>query len=390
MKRVKFNIFHLVILLYLIFSIFINKLIDLKTYNLIINPIFWLIISISIYIRTGNNHGRFSKLNENEKTILITTLFYLIINFMSGLIFGYTSNPYSNKVIPFLTNFWQIVIVIMGIEYTRSYVINENKNNKLFVILFTIIFILLEINFSKLFSSINDREELFKYVSSTLLPLVFGNILYTYLTIKGSYKLVYIYRVIVEVTFLIVPILPNFDWFMIGIRGIIVPAIIYLVLKYTSNYKAVRARSNGRKKQNPLIYVPVFSIILIFVLFMAGIFIYEPIAVLSNSMNPVFYRGDVVIYRKVDNNKLKNIKKYNIIVYSKDGQAVVHRVVDKYIKDGETYFITKGDANISNDLNPVSESQVIGVYQLSIKYIGYPSVWLNQIFNYEKPNVEIK
>ncbi len=390
MKRVKFNIFHLVILLYLIFSIFINKLIDLKTYNLIINPIFWLIISISIYIRTGNNHGRFSKLNENEKTILITTLFYLIINFMSGLIFGYTSNPYSNKVIPFLTNFWQIVIVIMGIEYTRSYVINENKNNKLFVILFTIIFILLEINFSKLFSSINDREELFKYVSSTLLPLVFGNILYTYLTIKGSYKLVYIYRVIVEVTFLIVPILPNFDWFMIGIRGIIVPAIIYLVLKYTSNYKAVRARSNGRKKQNPLIYVPVFSIILIFVLFMAGIFIYEPIAVLSNSMNPVFYRGDVVIYRKVDNNKLKNIKKYNIIIYSKDGQAVVHRVVDKYIKDGETYFITKGDANISNDLNPVSESQVIGVYQLSIKYIGYPSVWLNQIFNYEKPNVEIK
>lgn len=390
MKRVKFNIFHLVILIYLIFSIFINKLIDLKTYNLIINPIFWLIISISIYIRTGNNHGRFSKLNENEKTILITTLFYLIINFMSGLIFGYTSNPYSNKVIPFLTNFWQIVIVIMGIEYTRSYVINENKNNKLFVVLFTIIFILLEINFSKLFSSINDREELFKYVSSTLLPLVFGNILYTYLTIKGSYKLVYIYRVIVEVTFLIVPILPNFDWFMIGIRGIIVPAIIYLVLKYTSNYKAVRTRSNGRKKQNPLIYVPVFSIILIFVLFMAGIFIYEPIAVLSNSMNPVFYRGDVVIYRKVDNNKLKNIKKYNIIVYSKDGQAVVHRVVDKYIKDGETYFITKGDANISNDLNPVSESQVIGVYQLSIKYIGYPSVWLNQIFNYEKPNVEIK
>lgn len=390
MKRVKFNIFHLVILLYLIFSIFINKLIDLKTYNLIINPIFWLIISISIYIRTGNNHGRFSKLNENEKTILITTLFYLIINFMSGLIFGYTSNPYSNKVIPFLTNFWQIVIVIMGIEYTRSYVINENKNNKLFVILFTIIFILLEINFSKLFSSINDREELFKYVSSTLLPLVFGNILYTYLTIKGSYKLVYIYRVIVEVTFLIVPILPNFDWFMIGIRGIIVPAIIYLVLKYTSNYKAVRTRSNGRKKQNPLIYVPVFSIILFFVLFMAGIFIYEPIAVLSNSMNPVFYRGDVVIYRKVDNNKLKNIKKYNIIIYSKDGQAVVHRVVEKYIKDGETYFITKGDANISNDLNPVSESQVIGVYQLSIKYIGYPSVWLNQIFNYEKPNVEIK
>lgn len=390
MKRVKFNIFHLVILLYLIFSIFINKLIDLKTYNLIINPIFWLIISISIYIRTGNNHGRFSKLNENEKTILITTLFYLIINFMSGLIFGYTSNPYSNKLIPFLTNFWQIVIVIMGIEYTRSYIINENKNNKLFVILFTIIFILLEINFSKLFSSINDREELFKYVSSTLLPLIFGNILYTYLTIKGSYKLVYIYRVIVEVTFLIVPILPNFDWFMIGIRGIIVPAIIYLVLKYTSNYKSVRTKSNGRKKQNPLIYVPVFSIILIFVLFMAGIFIYEPIAVLSNSMNPVFYRGDVVIYSKVDNNKLKNIKKYNIIIYSKDGQAVVHRVVDKYIKDGETYFITKGDANISNDLNPVSESQVIGVYQLSIKYIGYPSVWLNQIFNYEKPNVEIK
>lgn len=390
MRNIRFNFIHVILVIYLLFSIFVSDLIDSKIYNLVINPIFWIIMTIYLFFYSGDHHGRFSRIDENAKTMFIITLFYIIINLLSGLIFGFSRNPYSNELIPFLKNFLQIVVVIFGIEYTRSYVINENRNSKLFVVLFTIIFILFEINFPLLISNLSNNESLFKYVSSVILPLIFGNILYTYLTLKGSYKIVCVYRIIVETVFLLVPILPSFDWFMLGIRGIIVPAIIYIVFKYTAGYKSIRSRRGGRKKQNPVIYVPLFTIIIVFVLFMAGVFVYEPIAVVSNSMTPVFYRGDVVIYRKVDKKKLKNIKKYTIIVYSKEGQAIVHRIVEKYTKNGETFFITRGDANNSNDAVPVSEEQVIGTYETSIKYIGYPSVWLNEIFKDEEAKVEIK
>ena len=123
---------------------------------------------------------------------------------------------------------------------------------------------------------------------------------------------------------------------------------------------------------------------------MAGIFKYAPIAMLSNSMTPVYYKGDVLVYRKVTKEELKNIKKYNIIIYSKEGQYIAHRVMNIYQKNEKYYFITKGDANLQDDLDPVEEEQVIGLYKFHIKYIGYPSVWLNRFFRYEDAKVEIK
>ena len=155
------------------------------------------------------------------------------------------------------------------------------------LIKFTIIFILFEIEFPILFSNLNNRINVFEYIGYSILPIIFSNILYSYITLKGSYKLVLLYRLPVELAILLVPILPDYDWFMQGFVGIIVPVIIYIIFKYTSNHKMERSR-RSRKKKNPIIYFPFLSIIIAFVLFMAGVFIYEPIAILSNSMVPVF------------------------------------------------------------------------------------------------------
>ena len=123
---------------------------------------------------------------------------------------------------------------------------------------------------------------------------------------------------------------------------------------------------------------------------MVGIFKYEPIAIVSNSMNPIYYRGDIVIYSKPTIEELKNIEEDTIIIYSKEKQFVSHRVIKKYEENGVIYFITKGDANLAEDADPVPMNKVIGIYACSVRYIGYPSVWLNQIFNNEKPTVETK
>ena len=123
---------------------------------------------------------------------------------------------------------------------------------------------------------------------------------------------------------------------------------------------------------------------------MAGVFKYEPVAIVSNSMTPIFYRGDIVIYSKPTEEELKKIDENTIIIYSREKQIIAHRVISKYEKGDITYFITKGDANNGEDGAPVPEDKVIGIYSCSVKYIGYPTVWLNQIFNKEKPTVETK
>lgn len=100
-------------------------------------------------------------------------------------------------------------------------------------------------------------------------------------------------------------------------------------------------------------------------------------------MVPVFNRGDAVIYEKLSEEQLKKIEIYTIIVYSREEQLIVHRVIDKWETNGKTYYLTKGDANKSDDYVPVGTDQIVGIYKFAIKYIGYPSVWLSEAFKKE-------
>lgn len=378
----KYKVINLILVIYLILSFFITNLIDKKIYYLVINPIFWLIILIYLYYLTNNYHGKFSNLIENEKTLFIYTLIYIIIYYLSGLIFTYVKSPYSKSLLSIITNFIQIVFIIICLEYTRSVLVNKNKKNTYMIVFITILLMLFDLNISNLINSFNTKQDIFIYISSQILPIIFSNILYSYLTLVGSYKLVLTYRLPIEIAALLVPVFPNLDWFITGILGMIVPAIIYLNLKYYINIRDIRRKH--RKRSNPISYIPFITIITIFVLFVSGIFKYKPIAILSNSMNPVFYKGDIVIYRKLDNNELKKLKNNYIIIYNKENQIIVHRIVDKYYSKGKLFYITKGDANPVNDSNPVPYEDIIGLYETSIKYIGKPSVWLHDFFKNEQ------
>src|SRR5690625_5649807 len=74
---------------------------------------------------------------------------------------------------------------------------------------------------------------------------------------------------------------------------------------------------------------------------------YQGLTVLSNSMNPTFATGDLVI---VETMSASDIHKDNIITFKvKDTSYITHRVVDTIKEKGETGFITKGDNNNVNE-----------------------------------------
>ena len=75
------------------------------------------------------------------------------------------------------------------------------------------------------------------------------------------------------------------------------------------------------------------------------------------------------------------INKTDILVFFCVEKVVTHRVVD-IIKVGEKlYFRTKGDNNNSNDVSLVPDDKVYGKVKYSVKYIGYPTIWLQELFN---------
>lgn len=102
----------------------------------------------------------------------------------------------------------------------------------------------------------------------------------------------------------------------------------------------------------------------------------RPFTILTGSMEPLYPPGTLVVVRQVDPDE---IAIGDIITYQlKSGEAMVvtHRVVAVQLSaDGETTFITQGDANNTPDEAPVRAVQVVGRLWYAVPYIG----WINNV-----------
>jgi len=95
---------------------------------------------------------------------------------------------------------------------------------------------------------------------------------------------------------------------------------------------------------------------------------YKLLIVQSGSMEPAIRTGSVVAVKPE-----ARYKAGDVITFGDKGKdkTTTHRIVDIEVVTGKTYFITKGDANKTEDASKVPEEKVIGKVQASIPYAGY-------------------
>lgn len=113
--------------------------------------------------------------------------------------------------------------------------------------------------------------------------------------------------------------------------------------------------------------------------------------VVSGSMEPEFYRGDIVVVEKANLFGLgiqefdpNDVQVGDIVVYNAEwvDEAVIHRVINITEINGSTYFVIKGDNNNVPDPYYVSPDQItdrvvtLGDDPLIIPYIGNINLWL--------------
>ena len=370
-----------VIIAFLIGRVFIFSGSLVSKYTSLCNPLFWLFMAILSYLVARDEPSqKMRNKYDITQSIVIIVIIYCMIYFSLGLVFGYERSPYSHEVVAILKNLWTFISVIVFQEFTRYQLVKLSPKKIGYYALITAFFIIAEIDFWNFSSNFSNNVEFFKYMSQTIVPLIVTNCLFTYLSIMSANLPATIYRCLLMLMTILLPIFPALNWLIKAMMEIVLVIIASLYVNYV-DIKSSRIMTRRQvKKESVVSYIPFVIVLVVLVCFISGTFKYQPIAVLSNSMLPTFARGDAVIMKKIDKKDLKKLKKGTILYYSKEGRLIVHRIVSvKHTDDGKVEVTTKGDNNNANDPWVITEDDMIGTVSFMIPYIGYPSVWVNEL-----------
>lgn len=365
-------IVYILMLISVVFTVFVIPNF-FPSYTRVLNLVLWIIIFFRARA-LSNQHNRFKGQNEKIKIIFIIVFVYLIGYYLSGLFFGYNKTIYSHSFLGIVSNFTFYISVILFQEYTRSRLVNNTRSVPLYALITAMLFVL-SFNYSNFMKNFSTGEVAFKFVASEIYPAIIKGILCTFLVKVGSYKLSLMFLLPLELAQYLVPIVPDIDWFVTIALNSVLVLLVYYYVYYEHLIHVERYTRKEIKKGSPRSTIPAVVFVLAFTFFIAGLFPIKPVALLSNSMKPYIKRGDVVLVKKVNHDKIKNICVGDVIEYTIENKTVIHRVITIIEgSGGRRTFITQGDANSSPDADPVEEKQVKGIAKSYIPYVGYPSV----------------
>lgn len=348
-----------------------------KVINVYLNVAIWIILLVYTFIFIKNYKQRIRNLVNRLQIIFIILTIYLMIYFSFGLITGYGKSIYNHSIFGILSNILIYIFPIICQEYIRNILLRSkiNKYNFMFVIL---LFTLFDLNIN-MFLNVSN-EILFKKIFEIILSSFAKNIFITYLTYIGGFLCNLMYLIPQLIFQLIVPILPNLNWYISSMLNIILPFISFLIINNLNNKSTNNMSKRSLRNESIIHYTPIIIFTIVFFMFMLGIFKYEPVAIMSNSMQPIYSRGDAVIVEKIKNKEELEVN--DIIEFNLNGVFTLHRIIaiEKY-NNGNIIYVTKGDNNNNIDKDKVSDEQVIGKVKFVIPKVGYPSVLLNEILN---------
>ena len=367
-----------ILIVYLFLLILFPPIFKESIYTKLIQQILWFGLAFYCYYASDKESFRNRDKTGKIQIVIIFTIIYLMVYFVLGLLFGYKRSPYAHTFSAILTNIWVFIPVIFFQEYIRAVLVRFTKRNETLLVIIFLLFSLIELNYGSMGASFATRESAFKYISSTLLPTLTKNALFTYFALVCDYWPSIIFRTAVMAMNILLPIFPDLDWFVTGLLELSTYVIMFISVNYMNDLSkrvTVRTSRRAQRTSNPKVTIPLLVVLLIFVCFVAGFFTYRPIAIVSDSMVPKFARGDAVVVKKLSNKEKKSLKKNDIIQYSLDGRTIVHRI-HKKIKDenGNITYQTKGDNNNAPDDKLVTLKQVKGKVTFVVPYAGWPSV----------------
>ena len=374
-KDKRLLLFEIGLILFLLFNSFVFKITNQYILSAILAVVFVLMLIV---------FGFTNKPRRNDKDIFLNIftfiLLYYFITYLFGFFAGFYRTAYNTSIKGIIYNSMPVLMLIGTSELLRYEINTHIVNNKLYLFLSFLIFVLIDFTIMVTIYNVFVPMELTKMVCLVIFPSITKNLLLTYLNYNTTYLNNIFYRLLMEIPVFILPIFPDFGEYINIIIKTVLPVLIFMSINTLFGYFSARRITSSKYNRNKMIfYTGVTAMLITIIVLTSGNFKYQALTIGSSSMYPKIQKGDVVILKKVHRNKLHTIKKGDILVHRHENRLIVHRVIEIKTTPNSINFRTKGDNNGTKDAYMIKEEEVVGIVKFKIKYIGMPTVALNEL-----------
>lgn len=305
---------------------------------------------------------------------------YITINFIIGVILKQLkATPYDISPKGLLLNFMIIIPALVAREKIRAYGIGTIwrtlKHRRFAIVAFTLLMALTEINLAKI-HKLDGAEGIVTYLLCDVLAVFARNYLMSVLVFYGGSRASMFYFGILQLFEKCFPFLPEIPWIATGAVGIMFP--IFFGSYIAERCAMERAEKRPEDPKGDFGYVTILTLAILFSWFSVGVFHVYPSTVLTGSMEPVIYPGDVVLIQKMlKEEDIEALKEGDIINFQRGKITITHRI-EEILKDeaGNLSFVTKGDNNKSRDEQIVLPNDVKGIIVQVVPKVGIPILWV--------------
>ena len=319
-------------------------------------------------------------INKNQVLLIMTViaLVYVMVYYLTGIEFGFYSNPYRLTVNNFLTFALPIAVIVISSEIVRSRLLMQS--DRLTEVLCYFITVISEVLIYSSLYSATTFSRFVDLVVGAFFPALLSNLLYNYLSKRYGVYPVLSYRLISTLHAYLFQVRPGIAESIVSFFKLILPIIIYVFIDALYEKKKRYALGNNSRIARAVsrIFAVITLVVMIStVMLVSNQFSYGSLVIATESMTGELNKGDVVIFESYTD---QSLDEGQVIIYKKNNSMVVHRVVDIQIINGIARYYTKGDANEDNDLGFITDTDIVGIVSGKLPIVGYPTLWFRSLF----------
>ena len=350
---------------------------DVNLWSYYVIPTLWC-VGIFLYVRFVNKvHTRGKlKYQSNAKAWAFAAGGVLVITRLlaGAFIDELGTSPYDHSLSSIIKNSYYIIPGLVSREIIRAYFMNDkHKDNKIRMFLvITLCMTVVDLKYSTIMALDSFKEGAI-YILHYLLPVIIENVFLNILALYGGSSACILYRGILFGFEWLFPILPVLQWFTEAVISIGVVSIFSFLI-----YDQLQSGYVKKKREDNKGLGLSLTLSVAMIWFFAGVFPIYPSIVLTGSMEPLIYPGDIILIDKITTEEaIYQLKEGDIVNFSRGDITITHRIVE-IIKDeaGNLSFRTKGDNNPNADTQLVEANEMKGTILQTIPKFGLPLVWL--------------
>ncbi|MFH1382489.1 MAG: signal peptidase I [Chloroflexota bacterium] len=337
--------------------------------------VIWLVLALPKYRPASKPNIR----KDVIQLALLIGFIQVLLNLVGGLFSGFGKSPSSQAPIGILFNLILIPSTLVGMEFSRAWLINHLGKRHTFVAigLIALFYTVLSIPLGQL-TGIKPNVQAIDFLNSTLIPSIAENLFASFLALSAGPLAAIAYRGWIEAFWWFCPILPDLSFAFKGLIGTGVPIVGLVLMQSLYPLPSRHARPRRSEEGSPGGWIMTAIISVTIIWFSVGLFPIQPSLIGSGSMSPAMEAGDVVVFAKISADK---IKVGDVIGFRRPGKiTVIHRVISIQETEGERLFVTKGDANDAPDPDPVIPDNVVGKVFLTVPKVGWISAFFKGFF----------